>query len=75
MAKHKVTIRLPERPIGKADAVFYVRRDGRKFGDLTISKGAIVWYRRGTERGRVMSWYKLNELMNRYGRRERSKRK
>ena len=43
MAKHGVTFSLPERELGKADAEFSVKRDGKAFGCLRISNGSLVW--------------------------------
>jgi hypothetical protein len=63
MARHKVLMKLPPMPIKKADATFVVESDGKKFGTLEISMGAIVWYRRNSPKGRKISWKKFDEFM------------
>ena len=49
--------------IGKKDVVFKVYSDGRKFGELRLSKGAVVWRGRKDKIGRKMRWVKFDRLM------------
>ncbi|TVQ61894.1 MAG: hypothetical protein EA379_05630 [Phycisphaerales bacterium] len=39
---HEVTVEIPPRPVAHKDIVFVVRKDGKRFGRLKVSKGAIV---------------------------------
>lgn len=63
---HEVTFQVPERVLGKSDIQFKVKADGEVFGELRVSKGAIVWYRKGSTRGRRMPWRELDEVMKKY---------
>jgi len=44
MASHNVKFTLPERQLGKVDARFFIYEDGKKLGEITISRGAIEYY-------------------------------
>ena len=68
---HNVSFTLPERNLGKADAVFTVRQDGYMLGTLLVSKGAIVWVPSGHEFGHKMSWSVFDSVMQANGRRVR----
>lgn len=63
MAKHKVTMTLPPRQIKRADAMFKVNQDGKRFGTLEISNGSLVWFPAYTQYGRKISWKKFDKLM------------
>ena len=74
MAKHDVWFDIPERRLGKTDVNFYIDVDGERLGQLSISNGAIVWFPKGSKKGRKMGWKKFDELMQENaGRRERRK--
>lgn len=62
MAKHTVTFNLPERELGKADAEFLVKRDGKAFGSLRISNGSPVWVPKNKQYGFKLGWVKFSEL-------------
>jgi hypothetical protein len=62
MAKHTVTFNLPERELGKADAEFAVRRDGKAFGSLRISNGSVVWVPKNKQYGYKLDWKVFSEL-------------
>lgn len=63
MPKHSVIVDLPARPIAHADAKFHVKSNGRKFGMLAISKGAVVWFPFNSPYGCKLGWEKFNQLM------------
>lgn len=63
MAKHRVMMSLPPRPISRADAKFEVERDGKMFGTLEISQGSIVWFAPYAKYGMKMSWQRFHQLM------------
>lgn len=67
MAKHKVNFNLPSRPLASADIIFSVQEDGEKFGELRISKGALVWFPKNKQFGTRMSWKKLDALFQQNG--------
>lgn len=61
MAQHKVNFNLPNRPLAFADIVFTVHEDGEKFGELRISKGALVWFPKNKQIGYRLSWKQLDK--------------
>ncbi len=67
MAQHKVHFNLPNRPLAFADIVFTVQEDGEKFGELRISKGALVWFPRNKQIGYRISWKKLDAMFQAKG--------
>ena len=74
MAKHDVLFDIPQRRLGKTDVNFYIEIDGETFGQLSVSNGAIVWFPKGSRKGRKMSWKRFDEMMQENtGRRERRK--
>lgn len=63
MAIHKVKISLPEAELGKKDALFEIFQNNKKLGTITISKGAIEWYRANAKSPIKLSWSQFNRLM------------
>jgi hypothetical protein len=74
MAQHDVTFTIPWRDLGKADVEFLVKKNGKAFGKLEISKGAVVWFPKGPTYGYKMAWTKFAELMKSEGTRGPEKR-
>jgi hypothetical protein len=56
-------------PIKKKDVVFKVysketgSKQSRKFGELRLSQGAVVWRGRKDKQGRKISWSRFDALM------------
>ncbi len=71
MAKHEVKFVVPERPLGRADVEFAVKKDGIGVGRLKVSNGNIVWVPKGNTYGYRMSWDTFDSLMQGQGRREK----
>ncbi len=67
MAQHEVKFTVPERPLGKADVEFSVKRDGRVVGKLKVSNGTIVWVPKNKQRGWKLGWVKFDGLMQERG--------
>lgn len=67
MAKHTVTFVLPERPLGKADAEFSIRKDENKLGTLKISNGSAEWVPANKQYGLWLEWSALASLFEKYG--------
>lgn len=65
---HDVTFEVPARPLGKKDLVFVVRRNRAKFGELRISRGAVVWIPADKSKGRRLTWTQLDRLAQSNGR-------
>jgi hypothetical protein len=66
MASHNVKFTLPERQLGKVDARFFIYEDGKKLGEITISRGAIEYYPTNAQKPIKMSWPKFDRTMKEY---------
>jgi hypothetical protein len=71
MAQHQVKFSVPERPLGKADVEFDIKRDSEALGRLKVSNGTIVWVPRNMTYGYKLNWVKFDELMRERGKREK----
>ena len=71
MAKHDVKFTVPERPLGKADVEFSVKRDGEVLGRLKVSNGTIVWVPKNKTYGLKLGWGSFDRLMHKHGQDER----
>lgn len=77
MAEHEVAFKIPWRSLGKEDVVFRIRqelRQGRRatretFGELKISKGAVVWRPGNKKLAYHLSWERFDRAMRDAGRR------
>ncbi|MBN2296331.1 MAG: hypothetical protein JXM70_28135 [Pirellulales bacterium] len=73
MAKHTVSVDIPPSELHRADAVFTVMRDGKKYGTLHVSHASLVWIPSHNSIGLKMTWEKFDEFFRthatRYGRR------
>jgi hypothetical protein len=65
---HSVTFTLPERSLGNSDIEVRIKRDGAMFGTLRISKGALEWLPASGKYGRSLSWERLDQLAEQFGR-------
>lgn len=65
---HDVSFSVPDRPLGKADIEFKIKNDDGKLGTMRISKGSVVWFRRDGQKGHRISWTRLGQLIEEYGR-------
>ena len=68
MSQHNLTFTVPERPVGNADIIFTVYEDGEKFGELRVSKGAVVWFPANKVKGYRLSWTQIDRLAIESGR-------
>ena len=68
---HDVKLSVPSLPVGVADVRFIVRRNGRTFGELRISKGTVVWMRANKTYGRRLRWDQIDEFAQREGKRHK----
>src|SRR4029079_1699824 len=66
MASHNVKFTLPERELGKVDARFSIYEDGKKLGEITISRGAIEYYPMNAQKPIKMSWTQVDRAMKEY---------
>ena len=70
MAQHEVKFTVPERPLGKADVEFAIKRDGEALGRLKVSNGTVVWVPKNKTYGFKLGWVKFDELMQKHGQSE-----
>jgi hypothetical protein len=70
MATHYVSFSIPERQLGRADVEFAVKRDGKAFGRLKVSNGAVVWVPKEKTYGFIVAWVKFDEFMQKNGKPE-----
>lgn len=68
---HDVRFSIPERELGKADIEFIIKKDGKRFGTLRISKGSVVWIPKDKTYGHKSGWIKFDEFMQKQARYER----
>lgn len=64
---HKVKFVLPEQNLASQDVSFVVEKDGRRFGVLHVSRGAIEWRPRSKQSNRRLPWSKFDKLMREEG--------
>jgi len=63
MVRHAVEMRQPPEQILNRDVEFVIRENGRKLGELHVSKGSIVWIPSNGRYKRRMRWSKFAALM------------
>jgi hypothetical protein len=71
---HKVFFNLPRRELGREDIEFIITLtgkdgDGKRFGTLLVSKGAIEWRPTNKVYRRKLNWTRFDQLMRESGRR------
>jgi hypothetical protein len=44
VAKHTISVELPEAEVINKDAIITIRGEGRIVGTLTVSRGNVEWY-------------------------------
>jgi hypothetical protein len=67
MADHDVTSTIPERPLGKADIEFKIKRNDSAFGRLRISEGSLVWIPADKSYGYKLGWTQFAEFAQKDG--------
>jgi hypothetical protein len=68
MPQHRVNFDIPDRPLAHADVIFTVYEDNEKFGELRVSKGAVVWFPANKVKGFRLSWKQLDTFFQSRGR-------
>jgi len=61
---HKITMKAPKDSLINRDVVFTVQKNGRKLGELKISKGSIDWKPFNSQYTHYMSWGDFAKLMS-----------
>ncbi len=60
---HDVRFSIPDRELGKADIEFKIKKNGKVFGTLRVSKGSIVWLPKDTSYGHKIGWNTFHDVM------------
>lgn len=60
---HDVKFSIRDRDLGKIDLELCVKNDGRKLGELHISKGGIDWYPKSAQQPISLKWADLARLI------------
>ena len=68
MAKHDITIDIPRAQVQNRDAAIVVRSDGKKLGELRISRGSVDWLPHNHWTAFRLSWERFDELIRTHGR-------
>jgi hypothetical protein len=63
MATHKVTMRQSNQIEVSTDVEFVIKENGRKIGELHVSKGSIEWLPSNGRYKRRMRWSKFSQIM------------
>lgn len=66
MPEHKIYFDLPERELGKVDANFYIYQDGKKLGQITLSKGGMDYYPNKRKRPIKINWSQLDAMIKEF---------
>lgn len=71
MGKHQlfIDVDVVDMEVRSKDVVFQVYEDNKKFGELRVSRGAVVWRGAYDRIGRKMRWKKFDALMQEEARR------
>jgi hypothetical protein len=64
LAKHTISVGLPEAEVVNKDAVIKVRADGRLVGTITISRGNIEWYSNHWKKPTRLTWTQFDRIMH-----------
>src|SRR5687768_864064 len=65
---HKVSFNLPKRELGREDIEFVIEQDGKRFGTLLVSKGAVEWRPTNKVYRRKLNWTRFDQAMRESGR-------
>jgi hypothetical protein len=65
---HKVSFHLPKRELGREDIEFVIEQDGKRFGTLLVSKGAVEWRPTNKVYRRKLNWTRFDQLLRETGR-------
>lgn len=66
MARHSIVMRQPKDRIMNADVEFVIKENGKKLGELHISKGNIQWFSTNSRIPKKLKWSQFAKLMNEF---------
>jgi len=69
MATHSISMKQPEEVVLGKDVIFLIKRDGRKLGELHVSKGNLEWVPAGSKAKTYrLRWAQVATLFEENGR-------
>jgi hypothetical protein len=63
LAKHSISVELPQAEVINKDAIITIRGDGRIIGTLTVSRGNIEWYSKRWQKPIRFTWAQFDRYM------------
>jgi hypothetical protein len=63
MAKHNIEVELPRVEVVNSDARIVIRADGKKLGELTLSRGNLKWFSHKWKKPTKLSWKRFDQIM------------
>ena len=64
---HRISMQQPKENIVNKDVVFIIKKNGKKLGELRISKGALEWKPRNSTNTNYMTWSDFSGIMENGG--------
>lgn len=64
MPEHDIEITLPSKPLLNTDTTIVIKSDGKKLGEMFISKGSLDWRGAGRREAKQISWERVADLLN-----------
>lgn len=64
MPEHDIEITLPSKPLANVDMTLVIKSDGKKLGELHVSKGSADWKPARRRTAKTISWERLAQLMD-----------
>jgi hypothetical protein len=66
MAKHEIDFAVPTCKLGNTDISINIKKDGKKFGTITISRGNLEWYPKSSRKPHIVSWTVFDKIICEY---------
>ena len=64
MAKHTISVSLPQAEVINKDAIITIRGNGQIVGTITISRGNIEWYSNHWKKPTRLTWKQFDRVMH-----------
>ena len=64
MPEHDIEITLPSKPLANVDMTLVIKSDGKKLGELHVSKGSADWRWTRKRTAKIISWERFAQLMD-----------
>jgi hypothetical protein len=64
MPEHDVRMSFPDKPLKNVDATIAVWSDGKKLGEMRISRGSLDWRSAYKKTAKSIAWERVAELLN-----------